>query len=187
MPIGNDLRRAQQEVNGIDDKSSLWFRAAMKRTRTICLVGIAGMLSLSACAELNQLNIALGGGDVAAQSPVSAPAEGLPTGAAQTAETLDRSTAEERVAASRTVSGGQTLGQTVASLGSPAEPGFWLKTPLVDTQVAGRVRDRATGNSVAVTLIPIDGPPTAGSRMSLSAMRALKVSLTDLVTLDVSR
>ena len=113
-----------------------------------------------------------------------------PPPSARTAEQFDTTTDEDRaevVKAAATGAQDRALGTTVASLGDPADPGFWLKTPLVDTQVAGRARDRATGNSVAVTLIPSDGPPTAGSRMSLSAMRALKVSLTDLVTLDVSR
>ncbi|WP_300055832.1 hypothetical protein [uncultured Roseobacter sp.] len=144
-----------------------------------------GLLSLAACAELN---LALGGGAPAPDAP-RAPLEQsqtLPTGAAQRVDSLDRSTAAERVAATRGGDAGQLLGQTVASLGSPADPGFWLKTPLVSVEAPGRVRDPRTRKSVAVTLIPIDGPATAGSRLSLSAMRALEVSLTDLVTVDVT-
>ncbi|MGZ2258337.1 hypothetical protein [Roseobacter sp. A03A-229] len=144
-----------------------------------------GLLGLAACAELD---LALGGGSAAPESP-RAPLEQsqtLPTGAAQTVESLDQSSAAERVAATRTGGSGRALGQTVASLGSPAEPGFWLKTPLVSAEASGRVRDPRTGKSVAVTLIPIEGPPTAGSRLSLSAMRALEVSLADLVTVDVT-
>ena len=78
-----------------------------------------------------------------------------------------------------------TLGRTVASLGNAAEPGMWLKTPLVGATRMGRVHFPATGNSVAVTLIPIEGPDTAGSRLSLSAMQALGAPLTDLVEVDV--
>ena len=39
--------------------------------------------------------------------------------------------------------------------------------------------------SVEVTLIPIEGPRTAGSRMSLAAMQALGAPLGDLVEVDV--
>jgi hypothetical protein len=74
----------------------------------------------------------------------------------------------------------------VASLGSPSEPGFWLKTPLVAQQAEGRVTNPATGQSANVTLIPIDGPPTAGSRLSLPAMRLIGAVLTDLTTIEVS-
>jgi hypothetical protein len=35
-------------------------------------------------------------------------------------------------------------------------------------------------------LIPIDGPATAGSRMSLSALRLIGASLTDLTSVEVS-
>lgn len=76
------------------------------------------------------------------------------------------------------------LGTTVASLGSPAEPGLWLKTPLVKTQTSGTVSYK--GASAKVTLIPIEGPKTAGSRMSLQAFQTLGASLTDLVEVAVS-
>lgn len=160
----------------------------MSRILPFRLTAIAAVLSLSACAQLNELNLALGGGDLVAEPTVAAPqqTQAIPTGSARTAEALDQSTAQERAAATRSRGAGRALGQTVASLGSPSEPGFWLKTPLVSAQLAGRVRNPATGKSVAVTLIPIDGPATAGSRMSLSAMRALEVGLADLVTVDVS-
>lgn len=78
------------------------------------------------------------------------------------------------------------LGRTVASLGDASEAGLWLKTPLVKTQRAGQVRYPQTGKTVAVTLIPIDGPATAGSRISLQAMQALGVPLTALAEVDVS-
>jgi len=35
-------------------------------------------------------------------------------------------------------------------------------------------------------LIPIDGPDTAGSRMSLAALRLIGASLTDLTEVEVS-
>ena len=74
----------------------------------------------------------------------------------------------------------------MVSLGSATEPGLWLKTPLVDAQQPGRVTNPATGKSAAVTLIPLEGPATAGSRMSLPALRLIGASLTDLTTVEVS-
>ncbi|MCV3272501.1 hypothetical protein [Roseobacter sinensis] len=159
----------------------------MTVARPLRLLVFSAVSALAACADLEQgINRALGGGGTAAPEQSAAPARGLPTARANDPDALDQSTAEERAAATAARAGGRSLGQTVASLGSPAEPGFWLKTPLVSAETAGRVRDRRTGEAVAVTLQPISGPPTAGSRLSLSAMRALGVSLTDLVTLEVT-
>lgn len=76
------------------------------------------------------------------------------------------------------------LGTTVASLGSLSEPGLWLKTPLVSSAQAGRVR-MPGGTSVEVQLLPLEGPETAGSRISIGAMQALGVPLGDLPTLEV--
>ena len=78
-----------------------------------------------------------------------------------------------------------TLGRTVASLGNAAEPGLWLKTPLVQTEQPGTVYYPATNKSVKVTLIPIEGPVTAGSRLSLQAMQELGAPLTGLPEVDV--
>ncbi|MEM7470808.1 MAG: D-galactarate dehydratase [Pseudomonadota bacterium] len=76
------------------------------------------------------------------------------------------------------------LGETIASLGDPTQPGFWLKTPLVQVQRPGRI-EGAGGAVVQVTLIPLGGEAGAGSEISLSAMRALNLSLTDLAPLQV--
>ncbi|WP_415920920.1 hypothetical protein [Tateyamaria sp. SN6-1] len=78
-----------------------------------------------------------------------------------------------------------TLGRTVASLGNAAEPGLWIKTPLVQSQRPGTVYYPETNKSVKVTLIPIDGPATAGSRLSLQAMQELGAPLTGLPEVDV--
>ncbi len=78
------------------------------------------------------------------------------------------------------------LGTTVASLGDAAQPGLWLKTPLVRAEQPGRIRSVETGQSVAVTLIPIEGPETAGSRLSLAAMQAIGASLTGLPEVEVT-
>ena len=89
---------------------------------------------------------------------------------------------KERPAAAKA---GGRLGVTVASLGSPSEPGLWLKTPLVTSEQPGRVVFAGSGKSVAVTLIPIDGPATGGSRMSLSAFQTLGAPLTGLPEVEV--
>lgn len=112
-----------------------------------------------------------------------------PPRAANTQATLDTTTAEQRKQAAAPASvdaGAKLLGTTIASLGSPTEPGFWLKTPLVKTEAAGRVTNKANGKSSAVTLIPIDGPATGGSQLSLPAMRLIEASLTDLTELEVT-
>ncbi len=110
-----------------------------------------------------------------------------PPAAARTAEALDTTTAEQRAAATAAPGApSSVLGRTVVSLGSPTEPGLWLKTPLVQTDTQGRVANPATGQSALVTLIPLDGPATAGSQMSLAAMRLIGVSLTDLTEVEVS-
>ncbi|EEB85343.1 conserved hypothetical protein [Roseobacter sp. GAI101] len=110
-----------------------------------------------------------------------------PPPAARTAEALDTTTPEQRAAAAQPAEqGAQSLGTTVASLGSATEPGLWMKTPLVKSEIQGRVVNPATGKSSTVRLIPLDGPKTAGSRMSLSALRLIGASLTDLTPVEVS-
>ena len=72
-----------------------------------------------------------------------------------------------------------SLGVTVASLGTPAETGLWLKTPLVKAQQTGSIA--YNGKTTRVLLIPIVGEATASGRMSLQAFQALGAPLTDLV------
>lgn len=107
--------------------------------------------------------------------------------AARTVEQFDTTTDAQRSAASGGAGGGQDLGVTITSLGAPSEPGFWLKTPLVNAPAKGRVVYAATGKSAQVDLIPIDGPKTAGSRMSLSAMRLIGAPFTGLPEIQVFR
>jgi predicted small lipoprotein YifL len=112
-----------------------------------------------------------------------------PPRAANTQASLDTTTPEQRKQAAAPATpraDSKVLGSTVASLGSPTEPGFWLKTPLVTAETAGRVTNKANGKSSAVTLIPIEGPATGGSRLSLPAMRLIEAPLTDLVDLTVT-
>ncbi|MGI1661145.1 hypothetical protein ACRDNQ_02805 [Palleronia sp. KMU-117] len=126
----------------------------------------------------------------AAPEPAVAPAAiaPAPPRAARTAEQFDTTTPEERAAAAaRGTAGGTLLGETVASLGNPAEPGFWLVTPLVASATTGRVVSAATGQAVEVELRPSGGAEGAGSELSLAAIRLLGVPLTDLVVLRVYR
>ncbi|MCH2075338.1 MAG: hypothetical protein MK180_00430 [Rhodobacteraceae bacterium] len=75
--------------------------------------------------------------------------------------------------------------ETLVTLGNAAEPGLWVKTPLVSTQGQGRVTAVESGRSIEVTLIPIDGPATAGSRASLAALQALGLPLTAVSPLRI--
>ena len=104
--------------------------------------------------------------------------------AARTADTLDRTTPEERAAATAPATGGQRLGETLASLGNPAEGGFWLRTGLVSEPRPGRVQAPG-GASAQVELRPSGNAPGAGSQRSLAAVRAMALSLTDLHRLEV--
>lgn len=110
-----------------------------------------------------------------------------PPETARTVEDFDTTTVEERKAAAAPVDTGgeRLLGTTIVSLGDPARPGFWIETPLVSTASSGRVVYPGTGQSSQVELIPINGPATAGSRMSLAAMRLIGVPLTGLVEVQV--
>jgi hypothetical protein len=74
----------------------------------------------------------------------------------------------------------------VASLGDPTQAGLWLRTPLVSVETPGRL-EAENGQSLAVTLIPIEGEASSGSRISLAAMRGLGLGLTDLPTISVFR
>ena len=110
-----------------------------------------------------------------------------PPPAARSAEALDTTTPEQRAAAAvPAAAGGGVLGTTVASLGDPTQPGLWLKTPLVEAEAKGRVTNTATGKSSAVTLLPLGGEATAGSQMSLSALRLIGASLTELTEVEVA-
>lgn len=75
------------------------------------------------------------------------------------------------------------LGMTIASLGSPTEPGIWLKTPLVTALAAGRVMYQ--GKSINIELRPSGGAAGSGSQISLAAMRLLEAPLTGLTELTV--
>ena len=123
--------------------------------------------------------------DVAAPAPQPSAVLRKPPESARTADQFDATTAQERAAAARSTApaGERSLGTTVASLGDPSRVGFWIETPLVGAPGKGRVV--YSGKSANVDLIPIDGPKTAGSRLSLSAMRLIEAPLTALPTVEV--
>lgn len=167
-----------------------------------CIVSITMGIALTGCAQVEGLfdrdaaaarveptaaaspdGGAAGHGDTQQAAPLRPPA-------ARTAEGFDTSTEAQRadaVAAAQTTGGAVDLGVTIASLGVPTKPGFWLKTPLADRPGKGRVDYPAKGTSVVVDLIPLDVSPGAGSQISLAAMRLIEADLTGLPELRVYR
>ena len=107
-----------------------------------------------------------------------------PKAGARTAEALDTTTPAEKAAATAPAKGGGKLGSTMASLGDATEAGFWVKTPLVKAAAKGRVVNPANGKSANVDLQPLSGGG-AGSQLSLAAMQALGLSLTDLPEIEI--
>ncbi|MEL6523410.1 MAG: hypothetical protein AAFQ66_20720 [Pseudomonadota bacterium] len=110
------------------------------------------------------------------------------TPAGQSADAFDTTTEEELLAATappEVSSGLRELGRTIASLGDPTVPGFWAETGLVTQAQEGRLTYPESGKSVTVELRPSGADPSAGSRVSLAAFRALEAPLTDLPELIV--
>ena len=104
---------------------------------------------------------------------------------AVTVEQFDTTSQAERDAAVVTpaAAGVRELGTTIASLGSPAEPGIWLKTPLVTELTPGRVEYQ--GKTINIELRPSGGATSAGSQISLAAMRLIEAPLTSLPEVKV--
>ncbi|MGY9047515.1 MAG: hypothetical protein ACKVKF_10720 [Rhodobacterales bacterium] len=143
---------------------------------------------LAACAEgfTNANNTVSPASEAAAATDQTRPVTRTAPAGARTAAQFDVTSAAERSAAATRAPGGErSLGSTVASLGDPSRVGFWLETPLVSTPSKGRVTFAGSGKTANVDLIPIDGPSTAGSRLSLSAMRLIEAPLTGLPTVKV--
>jgi len=128
---------------------------------------------------------AVGETETAPDSGEAAPVAAAPApalGPGQTARTLDTTTAAQKQAAlsAPAASGERELGKVAVSLGSPAEPGIWLRSALVTAAGKGRVVT-ATGQSVAVDLLPGAG----AAQLSLAAFMALGLSLTALPEVTV--
>lgn len=152
------------------------------------------LLALSACDMVRDLGPAPAPRTPAATvsaDPAAAPASAAagslqrPASSRSVAQ-LDASAAEKAAATAPTATGGR-LGTTIASLGDATEGGFWIKTPLVTAPGKGRIVDTATGRSVNVDLLPLAGPASAGSQVSLPALTTLGADLTDLPELEVYR
>lgn len=144
-------------------------------------------LFLTGCAELFGPGFSLNPGNVRPQARPEGIAVAPPENATAVEE-FDTTTEAERAEAVGTQSdaaGERELGRTIASLGDPTDPGFWLETPLVSSKIPGRVVYPVTGKSVALDLIPVDGPVTGGSRISLPAIRLLGAPLAGLPELIV--
>ena len=163
----------------------------------LVLLGVA----LSGCQQLSRLsdsglrstggadvNVAVSPADAATPRPQARPgstAAGLGS-AGLRPEQLDQTSATERAAAlappaART----QFLGETLASLGSPADPGLWLRTGLVTSATAGRIELAQGEGSLRVELRPSGAAAGGGSQLSLAAFTTLNLPLTQLVALRV--
>lgn len=153
--------------------------------RYICVIPI---VTLVGCEE-----ILLASAPVVEAPVVEAPATLDPTPppppppSARTVEQFDTTTQEDRAAALQAPEPAQeaSLGTTVASLGSPTDPGIWIKTPLVNELTAGRVVYK--GNAVNLELRPSGGTAGSGSQLSLAAMRLLDAPLAGLPVVTVFR
>lgn len=166
--------------------------------KKILFLGIY-VAAMAGCAQVSMVEKPVDGGtglESEAQGPIrpharpsdlDITARVAPPKSARTVEEFDTTTKAERTAATEKSQVSKDLGATVIGLGDPTQPGFWLKTPLVKTARKGLVSVVASGKSVQVDLIPIEGPKTAGSRISLAAIRLLGVPLTALSEVEVFR
>ncbi|MEX1662571.1 D-galactarate dehydratase [uncultured Thioclava sp.] len=148
------------------------------------LLSMGLVLAVAGCAQL--------GIGPKTDAPASMPAPGriapAPKPTANSAAAFDTTTAAQRAeAAQKPATGEAKLGVTIASLGDPTDPGFWMRTGLVSVESKGRIENPKTGKSAKVTLIPTGKPAGAGSEVSLPALRLLEVPLTELPELTVYR
>ncbi|WP_264213067.1 hypothetical protein [Leisingera thetidis] len=135
------------------------------------VISLASISLLAACNGI-QLNSSILGGQGAPtaaepQDPVLQPAPGVDVAETDPAAPSFRGSAT-----------------TVASLGDPSLPGMWMETPLVAAEQQALVRS-SRNTQVVLTLKPIPGAETGGSRLSIGAMRALGLPLTELAEVQV--
>lgn len=130
------------------------------------------------------LDAAMPAPDVPTLDPTPPP---RPPAQARTVDQFDTTTEEDRAAAlAKPEPAGETnLGTTIATLGSPADPGIWIKTPLVSELVMGRAVYGENGKSVTLELRPSGGAAGSGSQISLPAMRLLDAPLSGLLELTI--
>lgn len=163
------------------------------------IVILSSVTLLAACNGLQWNSDILGGASRAPQAGSGSAATAADPGAPLSAipddtelsgvetgdvETGGVETATGSAAANGAVAGYSGRASTVASLGDPSIPGLWMETPLVRSEQPGRLRS-PNGKEVTVTLRPTSGEASSGSRVSISAMRALGAPLTELIELQV--
>ncbi|MFN3845748.1 MAG: hypothetical protein ACK4RZ_07990 [Paracoccaceae bacterium] len=144
---------------------------------------LLALTATSGCAVLDRLKPAPKPQPVVSAPKADAPVAPAPVlGVGATAAALDTTTTAQKQAAlaAPAASGERALGKVAVSLGSPAEPGIWLRSALVKAPGKGRVVT-ASGQSVAVDLIPGEG----AAQLSLAAYVALGLSLTALPEVTV--
>ena len=139
------------------------------------------LTAVSGCAVLDRLNPS--SATATAPAAAAAPATAAPVlGSGNTAAALDTTTEAQKAEAlaAPAASGERNLGSVAVSLGSPTEPGLWLRSSLVTAAGKGRVVT-ASGQSVAVDLLPGQG----AAQLSLAAYLALSLPLTALPEVTV--
>jgi hypothetical protein len=155
----------------------------MRNTVPLTLL-LAALTAMPGCAVLERLGPRDAPSSTSAASGAETPPPANPArvGQGASAAVLDQTTAAEKAQAlaAPPATGERALGKVAASLGSPAEQGFWLRAAIVPAAGKGRVVT-AGGKSVAVDLIPGE----SGAQLSLAAFRALGLSLTDLPEVTV--
>ena len=145
------------------------------------LVLVAALPVLAGCSVLEGLRPGAAGSAPAVANPPSAPSATRPVlGRGKSAAALDRTSDADKAAALKAPARGRELGRAVVALGSPSEPGLWLRSPLVKTAGPGHVKT-ASGQSLAVDLKPGQG----GAILSFGAFRALNLPLTSLPEVTV--
>ncbi|MBM2577092.1 hypothetical protein JQC91_12360 [Jannaschia sp. Os4] len=114
---------------------------------------------------------------------VAAPPSSV-TASAAALDTVSEEEKQEAVAAAAAPAAGGPLGETVVSLGDPADAGLWVKTSLVTSDTPGTVTTSG-GKSAAITLRPLDG--AGGAQISLSALQTLGLPLVGLHPVTLAR
>ena len=158
-------------------------------SRTSCRLALVLPLVLAGCADLPQ-SLRPGGSEAEEVGPARA-ADDRPTqrptlqGPSATAASLDTVTDAEKdeARASAAASTGGELGTVTVSLGSPTDPGLWVKSALVTEDTPGTVRT-GSGDAISVTLRPLGG--AGGPQISLSALQALGLPLVGLHPVTLS-
>ncbi|UWQ36079.1 hypothetical protein K3552_11130 [Leisingera aquaemixtae] len=141
------------------------------------ILSLTSISLLAACEGIQLNSSVLNGQDRPAAAeppdPVLEPVPGIDTAEADPAAPAGSSAPSFRGSAT-----------TVASLGDPSVPGMWMETPLVAAEQQALIRTSRNTEAV-VTLKPVPGADTGSSRLSISAMRALGLPLTELAEVQV--